>query len=97
EIIRELEPVPRDLYTGALGWFGFNGESQFNIAIRTMVVERGCAHFHAGAGFQPASFQKRGSAKSLIGASPRRTGDAELWFPLPSGTLPSAPRAACHL
>jgi len=50
EIIAELEPEPRGVYTGALGWFGFNGESQFNIAIRTVVVESGCAHFHVGAG-----------------------------------------------
>ncbi len=50
EIIAELEPVPRGLYTGAIGWFGFNGESQFSIAIRTVVIERGAAHFHVGAG-----------------------------------------------
>jgi para-aminobenzoate synthetase component I len=50
EIIAELEPVPRGLYTGAIGWFGFNGESQFSIAIRTMLVERNEAHFHVGAG-----------------------------------------------
>ena len=50
EIIAELEPEPRGLYTGALGWFGFNGESQFSIAIRTVVIERGEAHFHVGSG-----------------------------------------------
>jgi aminodeoxychorismate synthase component I len=50
EIIAELETRPRGVYTGALGWFGFNGESQFNIAIRTVVVEGGTAHFHVGAG-----------------------------------------------
>ncbi len=50
EIIAELEPEPRGLYTGALGWFGFNGESQFNIAIRTAILENGHAHFHVGAG-----------------------------------------------
>jgi para-aminobenzoate synthetase component I len=50
EIIAELEPEPRGLYTGTLGWFGFNGESRFNIAIRTVVVEGGMAHFHVGAG-----------------------------------------------
>ena len=50
EIIAELEPCPRGLYTGALGWFGFNGESQFSIAIRTVVVEGGEAHFDVGAG-----------------------------------------------
>src|SRR4030095_1520557 len=50
EIIAELEPVPRGLYTGTLGWFGFSGESRFNLAIRTVVAERGTAHFHVGAG-----------------------------------------------
>lgn len=50
EIIAELETVPRGLYTGAIGCFGFNGESRFNIAIRTLVAEGGELHFHVGAG-----------------------------------------------
>ena len=50
EIIRELERSPRGLYTGAIGFLGANGESHFNIAIRTMTVEDGVAAFHAGAG-----------------------------------------------
>jgi aminodeoxychorismate synthase component I len=50
EIIRELEPVPRGLFTGAIGYFGYNGESQFNIAIRTVVIRDGEASFHVGAG-----------------------------------------------
>jgi aminodeoxychorismate synthase component I len=50
EIIAEIEPVARGLYTGAIGWFGFNGESRFNIAIRTVVIENSTAHFHVGAG-----------------------------------------------
>jgi anthranilate/para-aminobenzoate synthase component I len=50
EIIRELEPCPRGLYTGAIGFLGANGESHFNIAIRTVTVESGAAFFHAGAG-----------------------------------------------
>ena len=50
EIIEELEPVPRGIYTGAIGYFGLNGESQFNIAIRTAVVEGDRLHFHVGAG-----------------------------------------------
>src|SRR6185369_15326088 len=49
EIIAELESAPRGVYTGAIGWFGFNGESAFNIAIRTVVIESGRAHFHVGA------------------------------------------------
>jgi anthranilate/para-aminobenzoate synthase component I len=50
EIIRELEPHPRGLYTGAIGYFGFNGESQFNIVIRTAVQTGREIAFHAGAG-----------------------------------------------
>lgn len=50
EIIRELEPHPRGLYTGAIGCFGFNGESRWSIAIRTAVQQGNCLHFHAGSG-----------------------------------------------
>lgn len=50
EIISELEPVPRGLYTGAIGYFGVNGESQFSIAIRTAVLEQGALYLHTGAG-----------------------------------------------
>jgi len=51
EIIAELEPGRRGVYTGAIGCIGFDGRSAFNIAIRTAVLERaGHAHFHAGAG-----------------------------------------------
>jgi para-aminobenzoate synthetase component I len=50
EIIRELEGRPRGLYCGAIGWFGFNGESQFNIAIRTLVRESGTLIYQTGAG-----------------------------------------------
>lgn len=50
EVIAELEASPRGLYTGAVGFIGLNGESHFNIAIRTIVVEAGEAHFHVGAG-----------------------------------------------
>ena len=50
EIIRELEPHPRGIYTGAIGYFGYNGESQFSVAIRTSVFEPGQASFHVGAG-----------------------------------------------
>jgi hypothetical protein len=50
EIIAELEPHPRGLYTGAIGGFGFNGESLFNIAIRTAIRQNNTIHFHTGAG-----------------------------------------------
>lgn len=50
EIINELETAPRGLYTGAVGYFGFNGESQFNIPIRTLVRDGDLLHYHVGAG-----------------------------------------------
>jgi para-aminobenzoate synthetase component 1 len=39
QIIDELEPHARGVYCGAIGYFGPNGESQFNIAIRTVVYQ----------------------------------------------------------
>jgi para-aminobenzoate synthetase component I len=50
EIIRELEPHDRGLYTGAIGCFGFNGESEFSIAIRTAWRNGDLVQFHTGAG-----------------------------------------------
>ena len=50
EIIAELEPVPRGLYTGAIGFFGRDGRAVFNIAILTLVVRDGLATYGVGAG-----------------------------------------------
>ena len=50
EIIDELEPVSRGPYCGAMGYLGFNRESQLNIAIRTAICRDGVAHFNVGAG-----------------------------------------------
>jgi para-aminobenzoate synthetase component 1 len=50
EIIDELEPLARGPYTGALGYLGFNRESQLNIIIRTAICKDGLAHFSVGAG-----------------------------------------------
>ena len=50
EIIRELEPQKRGIYCGAIGWLGTNGESSFNIAIRTLVREHDRLTYQVGAG-----------------------------------------------
>ena len=50
EIIAELEARPRGLYTGSIGWIGFNEESAFSITIRTVIIEGAEASFHVGAG-----------------------------------------------
>lgn len=50
QVINELEPCARGPYTGALGYLGWNGESQLSILIRAAVVAHGKTRFHAGAG-----------------------------------------------
>ena len=50
EIIDELEPVARGVYTGAIGYIGFDGTMELSIAIRTIVIEGGQASFHVGGG-----------------------------------------------
>ena len=50
EIIRELEQAPRGIYCGAIGWLGYNGESAFNIAIRTLVRSGDRLVYQVGAG-----------------------------------------------
>jgi para-aminobenzoate synthetase component 1 len=50
QIIEELEPTPRGVYTGAIGYLGWNGQADLNIAIRTMVVSGGQLTFHVGGG-----------------------------------------------
>jgi para-aminobenzoate synthetase component 1 len=48
EIIDELEPTQRSLYTGAIGYLSRGGTSAFNIAIRTILVEGDRASFQVG-------------------------------------------------
>ncbi len=50
EIIRELEPDPRGVYCGAIGWIGPDGASAFNVAIRTITLNRQDAVFGVGGG-----------------------------------------------
>ena len=50
ELIRTLEPRPRGVYTGAIGWFGDGGGAHFNVTIRTATVVDGVGRFHVGAG-----------------------------------------------
>ncbi len=50
EIIDELEPISRGPYTGAIGYLGFNRESQLSIAIRTAVCKEHHIYFNVGAG-----------------------------------------------
>ena len=50
EVIRELEPVRRNVYSGAVGYIGWHGDADTAIAIRTAVIQDGRLHVQAGAG-----------------------------------------------
>ncbi len=50
EIIDELEPHVRHVYTGAIGYLGLHRNLDLNVAIRTAVISRGLAHFSVGGG-----------------------------------------------
>ncbi|HIY70147.1 MAG TPA: anthranilate synthase component I [Candidatus Luteimonas excrementigallinarum] len=50
EIVRELEPIRRNVYSGAVGYIGWHGDADTAIAIRTAVIQDGRLHVQAGAG-----------------------------------------------
>ncbi len=50
EIIEELEPVKRGPYAGAVGYFGYSGNMDMCITIRTLVIKDGTVYVQAGAG-----------------------------------------------
>ncbi len=77
EIIDELEPTTRGIYTGALGYFGFNNTMDLNIVIRTLLVKNEDFYFQVGGGIVADSdpekeFQETlDKAKALILACSR--------------------------
>ncbi len=50
EVIEEIERTRRGVFTGSIGFVGFDGDLSLNIAIRTLVFERSEVHFHVGGG-----------------------------------------------
>ena len=50
EVIRELEPIKRNIYSGAVGYLNWWGDADTAIAIRTAVIQDGRLHVQAGAG-----------------------------------------------
>ena len=50
EIIDELEPTQRNVYTGSIGYIAFNGDMDLNIAIRTIVKQNEDVYFQVGGG-----------------------------------------------
>jgi len=50
EIIEEMEPTPRGIYTGAIGWIDFCGNMDMSMAIRTAVLKNGHLYLNVGGG-----------------------------------------------
>ncbi len=50
EIIDELEPTQRSVYTGNIGYIGRDGKTQFSIVIRTIIVSGQTAYYQVGGG-----------------------------------------------
>jgi anthranilate synthase component 1 len=65
EIIAELEGEQRGPYAGAVGYFGFSGNMDTCIAIRTMVMQGNTVHMQAGAGIVADSEPEREYEETL--------------------------------
>ncbi len=50
EIIEELEPTRRGAYCGSIGYIGFDGDAEFNIAIRSLHLKGGFLDYQVGGG-----------------------------------------------
>jgi para-aminobenzoate synthetase/4-amino-4-deoxychorismate lyase len=68
EIIRELEPGPRGIYTGAIGFFSPRGEAIFNVAIRTIVLDSGLGEMGIGSGIVYDSSPEREFEECMLKA-----------------------------
>ena len=55
EIIANVERIAREVYCGAIGFIGFSGQMDTNIAIRTVTIDDDLAVFHAGGGITAMS------------------------------------------
>ncbi len=50
EVLADLEPAPRDIYCGTIGWAAPDGRSEFNVAIRTVMLDGEHARLNVGGG-----------------------------------------------
>ena len=71
-IIDELEPDPRGIYTGAMGYMNFSGDMEFNVLIRTLLARREKIYFHVGSGIVADSVPRREYEETLVKARAMR-------------------------
>ena len=65
QIIDELEPTRRHVYTGAIGFIGPSGDLKLNVAIRTMTIAGGRVHYQAGSGIVADSHPEKEYEETL--------------------------------
>ncbi|MFO1518753.1 MAG: aminodeoxychorismate synthase component I [bacterium] len=68
QIIQEIEPTPRGVYTGVIGYVDYSSMAQMNIAIRTLVYENGNFQFGVGGGIVAESDPKAEYEETLTKA-----------------------------
>jgi len=68
EVIDEVEPTARGLYTGAIGFIGFSGDMELNIAIRTAIVTGDRIYFQTGGGIVADSSPRQEYEETLLKA-----------------------------
>ncbi|MGG0655816.1 chorismate-binding protein [Rummeliibacillus pycnus] len=59
ELIDQIETSHRNIFGGAIGYIGFNGNIDFAITIRSMLIKNGIAHIQSGAGIVKDSIPER--------------------------------------
>jgi len=68
EIIEELEPTMRNIYTGCIGYLGFDGNVELNIVIRTILMKDNKAYIGVGGGITWRSIEEAEYDETLIKA-----------------------------
>jgi para-aminobenzoate synthetase component 1 len=85
QIIDELEPMRRGLAMGAIGYFGFNGDMDWNVAIRTITCTQATAYYHVGGGIVADSTPQDEYAEMLLKARALRQSLQAVALPLNKG------------
>ena len=86
EIIRELEDTPRGAYCGAIGYIDPDGDTCFNVAIRTLTLDKGKVTYNVGGGVVLDSLAHDEYEEALLKAKVLAASDPDLietlrWVP----------------
>src|SRR6185503_20838609 len=79
EILDEIEPVRRHIYTGSLGYVDWTGDADWNVAIRTALVTPEALHFAAGGGITADSDPELELQETLHKAEGMRSAIEHAW------------------